>query len=106
MPYRYKETFIFRDEIGTCPNREVEIDVVDKTPFFIWPYHVKEQDKQILDKETKRQYHLDMLRKVFSAYSSPVMLLSRKLSEDKKCVSDFRIWLLNIRIAKTSLVFP
>ena len=37
-----KETFILRDEIGTCPNIEVEIDITDKSPFFIRPYHVRE----------------------------------------------------------------
>ena len=32
--YRYKEAFSLRDEIGTCPNIEVEIDVTDKLLFF------------------------------------------------------------------------
>ena len=32
---RNKDAFILRNEIGTCPNIEVEIDMVDKTPFFI-----------------------------------------------------------------------
>ena len=31
--YRYKEAFSLRDEIGTCPNIEVEIDVTDISPF-------------------------------------------------------------------------
>ena len=31
--HRYKEAFSLRDEIGTCPNIEVEIDVTDKSPF-------------------------------------------------------------------------
>ena len=39
--YKYKDAFSLRDEIGTCPNIEVEIDVMDKSPFFIRPYHVK-----------------------------------------------------------------
>ena len=34
MLYKYKETFSLRDEIGTCPNIEVEIDVTDKSPLF------------------------------------------------------------------------
>ena len=38
--YKYKEAFSLRDEIGTCPNIEVEIEVTDKSPFFIRPYHV------------------------------------------------------------------
>ena len=42
MLYKYKEAFSHRDEIGTCPNIEVEIEVTDKSPFFIRLYHVKE----------------------------------------------------------------
>ena len=34
MLYKYKETFSLRDEIGTCPNIEVEINVTDRSPFF------------------------------------------------------------------------
>ena len=30
--YKYKEAFSLRDEICTCPNREVEIHVTDKSP--------------------------------------------------------------------------
>ena len=33
--YRYKEAFSLRDETGTCPNIEEEIDVIDTFPFFI-----------------------------------------------------------------------
>ena len=54
MLYKYKDRFSLRDEIGTCPNIEVEIDVKDESPFFIRLYHVKEDDKIILDKEMKR----------------------------------------------------
>ena len=31
MLYKYKEAFFFRDQIGTCPNIEVETDVTDKS---------------------------------------------------------------------------
>ena len=51
--YRYKEAFNLRGEIGTCPNIEVQIDVTDKSPFFIRPYHVREEDKAFIDKEMK-----------------------------------------------------
>ena len=51
--YKYKEAFSLRDEIGTCPNIKVEIDVMEKSPFFIRPYHVKEEDKALIDKEMK-----------------------------------------------------
>ena len=33
MSYRYREAFTLRDEIGTHPNIEVEIDVTGKSPF-------------------------------------------------------------------------
>ena len=44
MLYKYKEAFSLRDEIGTCPNIEVGIKVTDKSPFFIRPYHIGEED--------------------------------------------------------------
>ena len=53
MIFKYREAFSLRDEIGTCPNVEVEIDVRDKSPFFIRPYHVREEDKTFIDKEMK-----------------------------------------------------
>ena len=45
MLYKYKEAFSLRDEIGTYHNIEVGIDVMDKSPFFIRPYHIKWEDK-------------------------------------------------------------
>ena len=45
MLYKYKDAFSIRDEIGTCPNIEVEIDITDKSPFFIRWFNVKEEDK-------------------------------------------------------------
>ena len=32
--YKYKESYSLRDEIGTCSNIEVGIDMTDKSPFF------------------------------------------------------------------------
>ena len=52
--YKYKDTFSLRDEIGTCPNIEVDIEVTDRSPFFIRPFHDRGEDKAILDKEMKR----------------------------------------------------
>ena len=34
MLYRYKEAFSLRDEIGTCLNIDIGIDVTDKSPFY------------------------------------------------------------------------
>ena len=33
MLLKYKDALSIRDEIGTCPNIEVEIDVTEKSPF-------------------------------------------------------------------------
>ena len=104
MLYRYKEGFSLRDKIGPCPNIEVEIDVTDKSPFFIRPYHVREEDKTFIDKEMKWLCYMGILKEWFSAYSSPVMLISRKLTKDKRVVTDFRH--LNVRIAKNNLAYP
>ena len=57
MLYKYKEEFSLRDEIGTCPKIEV-----DKSPFFIRPYHVQEEDKKPLDKDMKRSCYLGILK--------------------------------------------
>ena len=67
MIYEYREVLSLRDEIGTCPNIEIDKDVIDKTPFFIRLYHVR-KDKRILDKEMKRLCYLGILKEGFSAY--------------------------------------
>ena len=51
--YQYKDAFSLRDEIGLCPNIEIEIDMTDKSSFFIRPFHTNEDNKAILDKEMK-----------------------------------------------------
>ena len=90
MMYEYREAFSLRDEIRTCPNIEIDIDVTDKTPFIIRPYHVREVDKRILDKEMKKLCYLGILKEGFSAYSSPVMLISREMTQDKRVVTGFQ----------------
>ena len=65
---------------------------------------MKEEDKRILDKEMKILCYLGILKEGFSAYSMPVMLISRKITQDKRVVTDFRH--LNPRIAKNNLAYP
>ena len=101
--FKYKEAFSLRDEVGTCPNIGVEIEITDRSPFCIRPYHVREEDKAIIDKEMKSLCYMGILKEGFSAYSSPVMLISRKLTKDKRLVTDFRH--LNVRIAKNNLAY-
>ena len=52
----------------------------------------------------KRLCYMGILKEGFSVYSSPVMLISRKLTKDKRVVTDFRH--LNVRIAKNNLAYP
>ena len=104
MLYKYREAFSLRDEIGTCPNIEVGIDVTDKSPFFIRLFHAREEDKKVIDKEMKCLCYLGILKEGFSSYSSPVMLISRKLMQNKRVMMDFRH--LNVRIAKNNLAYP
>ena len=82
---------------------EVETGITGKSPFFIRLYHVKKEDKKILDKEMKRLCYLGILNEGFSAYSNPVILISRTVNKDKRAVTDFRH--LNIRIAKNNLAY-
>ena len=48
--------------------------------------------------------YLGILKEGFSAYSSPVMFISRKITQDKRVVTDFRH--LNTGIAKNNLAYP
>ena len=46
MLYKYKGTFSLKDEIGMFPNKEVGIDVMDKSPFLL--------DHTMLEKKTRK----------------------------------------------------
>ena len=48
--------------------------------------------------------YIGILKEGFSAFSSPVKLISRKLTKDKRVVTDFRHQ--NVRIAKNNLAYP
>ena len=46
MLHKYKDAFSLSDEIGTCPNIEVEIDVTDKSPFSVGHITLKKKTKR------------------------------------------------------------
>ena len=52
----------------------------------------------------KHLCYLGIFKEGFSPYSSPVMLISHKLTQDERVVTDFRH--LNVRIAKNNLAYP
>ena len=51
-----------------------------------------------------RLCYLGILKEGFSAYSRPVMVESRKMTKDKRVMTDFRH--LNMRTAKNNLAYP
>ena len=87
---KYKDAFSLRDEIGLCPNMEIELELNDETPFFIRPFPIKETEKDVVDKEMKKGCMLVILKKGMSSYSSPIMLIPRKLTGIPRIVTDFR----------------
>ena len=72
-------------------------------PIFIKLCHVREEDIALIGKEMKWLCYLGILKEGILAYSSPVMLISRKLTKDKRVVTDFRH--LNVRITN-NLTYP
>ena len=87
---KYKEAFSLRDEIGLCPNMEIELELTDETPFFIRPFPIKESEKDVVDKEMRKGCLLGILKKGMSSYSSPIMVIPRKLTGIPRIVTDFR----------------
>ena len=87
---KYKKAFSLRDEIGTCPNMEVELELKDTKPFFIRPFPIKEGEKDLIDKEMRKGCLLGILTKDMTSYSSPIMLIPRKQGGIPRIVTDFR----------------
>ena len=87
---KYKKAFSLRDEIGTCPNMKVELELKDTKPFFIRPFPIKEGEKDIIDKEMRKGCLLGILTKGMTSYSSPIMLIPRKQGGIPRIVTDFR----------------
>ena len=104
MLIRYRDAFSLRDEIGECPNLEADIKVIDESPFFVRPFPLAEGDKPFMDQQMERLVSLGILSKNSTSHTSPVMLITRKLTRDKRPVVDFR--LLNTRILRRNTSIP
>ena len=100
----YADVFSLRDEIGLAPNMQVELEVLDKKPFFIHPFSVKENMKPKIDKEMRKLEILDILKKGLSRYSSPAMPIPHKNSDIPRIVADFRH--LNTKLLQLHMSFP
>ena len=101
---KYRDAFSLRDEIGECPNLVADIKVIDESPFFVTPFPLSETDKPFMDKQMERLVSLGILTKNSTSHTSPVMLITRKLTNDKRPVVDFR--LLNTRILRRNTSIP
>ena len=99
---KYREAFSLRDEIGECPNLKADIKVIDESPFFVRPFPISEGDKSFMDEQMERLVSLGILSKNSTSHTSPVMLIIRKLTKDKRPVVDFR--LLNTKILRNTSI--
>ena len=104
MILKYRDAFSLRDEIGECPNLVADIKVIDESPFFVRPFPLSETDKPFMDQQMERLVSLGILTKNSTSHTSPVMLITRKLTKDKRPVVDFR--LLNTRILRRNTSIP
>ena len=104
MLIKYRDAFSLRDEIGECPNLKADIKVIDDSPFFVRPFPISENDKPFMDNQMERLVSLGILSKNSTSHTSPVMLITRKLTKDKRPVVDFR--LLNTRILRRNTSIP
>lgn len=98
------EAFSLYGELGACPNFEVDFELNDETPFFIRPYTVKESDKKIIDAELEKWVKLGVLGIGHRSYTSPVLLLNKRNSNEKRLICDLRH--LNSRIIARNQPFP
>ena len=101
---KYIDAFSLRDEIGECPNLVAVIKVIDESSFFVRPFPLSETDKPFMDKQMERLVSLGILTKNSTSHTSPVMLITRKLTNDKRPFVDFR--LLNTRILRRNTSIP
>ena len=81
----HKEAFSLRDEISKCPNIKIDIDVVDDSPFFLLDhFSIHEEDKPLMDRYMAKIVSLGILSKNNTTHTSPVMLVGRKGSKNKR----------------------
>ena len=104
MLHKHEDAFSLRDEIGTYQNIEVEMDVRDKSPFVIRPYHAIEEDKAVLYWEMQRLCYQGNIEEDWSANSSSVLFKRRKVTKHKRSVTNIRC--MNVRRAKNNLACP
>ena len=101
---QFMDIFSFRDEIGTCPFIKVHLKLKDETAFFVRPYPMREEQKNVIQKEMDRLEHLGIIWKGLIGNSLPVVLVKRKNQNLYQVCSDFCI--LNEKLVKINHAFP
>jgi uncharacterized short protein YbdD (DUF466 family) len=99
-----RQAFSLYGELSSCPNFEANIELSNEDPFFIRPYFATESDKKIIEQELSKLVKLGILGIGHQAYTSPVMLIAKKGTTEKRVVTDFRH--LNSRIRRINHPFP
>ena len=80
---KYKKAFSLRNEIGHCPNLKADLKVIDDSAFFVRPFPISEMNKPFMDRQMERLISLGILSRNSTSHTSPVMLITRKLTKDK-----------------------
>ena len=83
---------------------EVELELNDKTPFFIRLFPIKGIRQNISGQGDEKRLFTRNLKKGMSSYSSSIMLIPRKLGGIPRIVTDFRH--LNSRLVKLNASIP
>ena len=99
-----KDAFSLHSETGDCTQFEVDFELTNDDPFYIRPYTVSQAEKVLIDRELERLERIGVLAQGMTDFSSPVMLVSKKGTKDKRMVADFRY--LNQRIRRYNHPFP
>ena len=86
----HKQAFSLRDEIAKCPGIKIDIDIIDDSPFFVRPFPIHKEDKPVMDKYMAKLVSLGILSKGNTTHTSPVMLVARKGTKNKRPLVDFR----------------
>ena len=100
---KYIEAFSLVDEIELCSNMGLKLELSDKTPFYIRPFPAKEK-KRLLKTNKRKECLLEISRKGLNGYSSPIMLIPRKMSGIPCIITDFSHH--NSRLVRLNCCFP
>ena len=67
------------------------IDVIEDSPFFVRPFPIVEKDKPIMDRQMNLLVSLGILSPNNTSHTSPIMLITCKVTQDKHPVVDFHL---------------